>query len=216
MNLVFKGFLTNINFTADFCTLFRRVSRFSIENFSSHSAKNFVEEPFCVAEKFWYHKILWIREGRGREGVSRFSVENLLSQYRKKFVEEPFCVAENFWYCEILWIRGEGWEGASQFYVKFFWSHTAEKFCRQPFRVPLIWSIKNLCIRGIYQDFLSKICCLTVQKNFVGEPLCFEKFPVSKNFIRGEGREGASHNFTSNFFGLTLPKNFVGNPLEFH
>ena len=155
------------------------------------------------------------RREEERGSITIFRRKFVVSQYRKKFVEEPFCVAEKFWYRKILLIRGEGREGVSQFSVNFFWSQTAEKFCRQPFRVPLIWSIENLCIRGVYQDFLSKICCLTVQKNFVGEPLCFGKFTVSKNFIRGRGgRE--HHNFTSNFFGVTLPKNFVGNPLEFH
>ena len=35
-----KEFL-QINSTTDFCTLYKRVSRFSLEKFSSHSAENF-------------------------------------------------------------------------------------------------------------------------------------------------------------------------------
>ena len=38
--LVFKEFL-QINSTTDFCTLCKRVSRFSLEKFSSHSAEKF-------------------------------------------------------------------------------------------------------------------------------------------------------------------------------
>ena len=43
--LVFKEFL-EINSTTDFCTLCKRVSRFSLEKFSSQSA---VGEPFSVS-----------------------------------------------------------------------------------------------------------------------------------------------------------------------
>ena len=62
---------------------------------------------------------------------------------------------------------------------------------------------------GEYQNFPSKIFCLTVPKKFVGEP-----FSVSLNsgiekilFFRGLG-----HDFLSNFFCLTVPKNFVEEP----
>ena len=30
---------------------------------------------------------------------------------------------------------------------------------------------KKLCLTGEYHDFLQKVCCLTVQKNFDGEPI---------------------------------------------
>ena len=56
------------------------VSRFSVENFLSHSAENLRRESFVVAlisgtEKFW----------RRRVGVSRFSVENFLSHSAENF-----------------------------------------------------------------------------------------------------------------------------------
>ena len=61
-------------------------------------------------------------------------------------------------------------------------------------------------------DFLLKIFCLTVPKNFVGEPFC-----VSQNlwygkilWIRGGGRE--YHDFPSKIFCLTVPKKFVKEP----
>ena len=40
-----------------------------VEFFFSHrtETKNFVGEPFCVSENFWYQKILWIRGGGGEE-----------------------------------------------------------------------------------------------------------------------------------------------------
>ena len=62
-----------------------------------------------------------------------------------------------------------------------------------------------------YHDFPLKNFCLTVPKNFVGEPFCFsEKILVPKN-VR-EKRRGGYHDFLSKLFCLTVPKNFVGEP----
>ena len=47
--------------------------------------KNFVEEPFCVSQNFWYQKKLCIRGKGRRKGVSRISVENFLSRSTEKF-----------------------------------------------------------------------------------------------------------------------------------
>ena len=66
---------------------------------------------------------------------------------------------------------------------------------------------------GEYQDFPSKIFCLTVPKNFVGE-----HFSVS--LISGIGKFYASEgyvtifDFLSKFFCLTVPKNLVGGILQ--
>ena len=56
-------------------------TQFSVENFLSHSAENFVEEPVCVSENLWYRKMLGIREGR----VSRFCVIIVLSHSSENF-----------------------------------------------------------------------------------------------------------------------------------
>ena len=69
-----------------------------------------------------------------------------------------------------------------------------------------------------FQDFPSKIFCLTVPKISEGGG---ESFSVS--LISGIGNIYASEgyvtifDFRSNFFCLTVPKNLVGgNPLVFH
>ena len=55
--------------------------------------------------------------------------------------------------------------------------------------------------RREYHDFPSKIFCLTVPKNFAGEPFSavFQKFPVAKKFLdKGGGISGFSvENFLS-------------------
>ena len=42
---------------------------------------------------------------------------------------------------------------------------------------------KKLWIRGDYQYFSKKVCCLTVLKNFVGEPFRVSLYWVSKIFM---------------------------------
>ena len=76
--------------------------------------------------------------------MSRFSVENFLSHSTETFRRGTFlsCVSENFRKPKILWIRRE----------------------------------------GEYQDFPSKIFCLTVPKRFVEEPFyaVFQKLSVGE------------------------------------
>ena len=48
--------------------------------------QNFVGEPFCVSEGFWYG------ENMKTDGVSQFSVDNFLSHLGENFVGELFCV----------------------------------------------------------------------------------------------------------------------------
>ena len=70
---------------------------FMLETFCLTVPKIFVEEPFCVAENFWYRKTSRRRERR----ASRLSIENLLSHNTEKFRRGNFCfgkvlVSQNF------------------------------------------------------------------------------------------------------------------------
>ena len=67
----------------------RGISRFFIENLLPHSAKNFVEEPFCVSENFCYRKMLGIIGGVHQA----FSSKTFCLTVPKTFVEEPFSVS---------------------------------------------------------------------------------------------------------------------------
>ena len=72
----------------------------------------------------------------------------------------------------------------SRFSLENIFSHSAEKFRRGIllcFRKFLLSKTVRDKRGGGYHDFLSKIFCLTVPKNFVGNPsvLCFRKFPVA-------------------------------------
>ena len=160
--------------------------------------KNFVEEPFCVSENFCYRKKLGIREREGGGGryqdfpsktfclrvpkifvgghfrvslisgiekfyayegnITIFYKKNCCLTVPKNFVGEPFCVSQNFWYRKNLWIRGGGRRGRRRR------RRRRREGGREGGRE--------------YHNFLSKIFCLTVPKNFVGEPFC----AVSENF----------------------------------
>ena len=63
-------------------------------NLLSHSTKKLREAPFCVAESFWYLKMLGIREGGG--GYHDFPLKLFCLTVQKHFVEAPFCISEKF------------------------------------------------------------------------------------------------------------------------
>ena len=127
-------------------------------------------------------------------GVSRFSVGNFLSHSAQKIVGEPFGFSENLRYQKILCIRGVlGYYGSPS--EKFLF-HTSEKFrrgtllCFRKFLVSKNFMDKKGGRRECH-NFPSKICCLTVPENFVGELFCVpENFWYRENlWIRGvEGR----------------------------
>ena len=146
------------------------VSRFSVENFMSHSAENFRRGIVYCCIDFGYRKSLWIRGG----GVSRFSVKKFLSHSAEKIHSWNLlrCVSENFRLRKSLWIRGEG--GVSRFCVENFMSHSAENFRRGIVYCCIDFGYrKSLWIGGGgYQDFPSKIFCLTVPKNFIVGTFC--------------------------------------------
>ena len=102
----------------------------------------------------------------------------------KIFVGEHFGVSENFGLRKILCIR-EG-EGVLRFCVEIFLSHSAENFRRgESFSVSLISGIEKFYASEGYVtifDFLSKFFCLTMPKDFLGEPFCavFQKISGSE------------------------------------
>ena len=135
---------------------------FPSKNFCLTVPKISVWEILYCCINFGYRKSL---DGRG--GVSRFSVENFLSYSAENLPRESFTVAL-FSGTEKVWIRGGG--GLSRFSVEKFLSHSAEKSAWESFTVALISGIEKVWMGGgEYQDFPSKIFCLTVPKIFVGD-----------------------------------------------
>ena len=65
-----------------------------------------------------------------------------------------------------------------------------------------------------YKSFRSKVFCLTVSENFVGQSSSVSLIPISKKL--GIGELGRIHNFPSKLFCLAKAKNLVGEPSLFH
>ena len=95
--------------------------------------KNFVVEPFCVSENFWYRKILWIR--RGREGVSQFSIENLLSHSTGKLRKRTLLCFRKFLVSKKVMDKKGGRRECHNFPSKICCLTGPEKFVREPFSV---------------------------------------------------------------------------------
>ena len=145
----------------------RVILRFSVENFLSHKnfvPKNFVEKPFCVSENFWFRKMLGIREGAG---ITIFR-QKVLSHSTESFRRGTLLCFRKFWVSKNFMPK----RGISRFSVENLLSHSTEIFRRGTLlccfrKFPAAKKLMDK--KGVYQDFPSKICCLTVSKFFVGE-----------------------------------------------
>ena len=132
--LVFNEFL-KINSTTDFCTLCKGYHDFPSKTFRLTVPKNFVEEPFCVAENFWYRKNLCILEG-----ITFFRQNFLVSQCRKIFRATLLCFTKFLLSKKLMDKRGGG--SITIFCQNFFVS--AQKiFVGEPVTVSLISGIEN-------------------------------------------------------------------------
>ena len=120
----------------------------------------------------------------------------------KNLVGEPFCAV----FQKSLWIRGGG---VSRYSIENFLSHSAEDFRRgESFSVSLISGMEIVWIRGRggeYQDFPSKIFCLTEPKNSVGQTFSVSLISgTEKVWIREGG--GVSRFSVENFLSHSAEK----------
>ena len=102
---------------------------FPLKIFCLTVPKNFVEEPFCVSENFWYRKMLGIRE-RGR--VSQFSVKIVLSDSAEKLRRGYLLCFIKYLVTKKIMDKKGGGGGVREYHniVENFLSHSAEKFRR--------------------------------------------------------------------------------------
>ena len=106
-----------------------------------------------------------------KRGISRFSIKSLLSQTAEKLRRrnslclKKLLISENF-------MDKKGGGSAKNFREKLIVS-VSKILVWEPLSLSVILGIeKTLCLRGLGQDFPSKLFCLTVPKNFVDEPFC--------------------------------------------
>ena len=117
--LVFKesSFFTNISLTTDFCTLCKRVSRFSVEKFLSHSPEKIRRGTFLCLRKSLISKNVGDKRGGGYHD---FPSKLFCLTVPKNFLGEPFGVSENYWYRKFLCFRGLCHDFLSIFFVSHY------------------------------------------------------------------------------------------------
>ena len=175
--------LTNINSTTDFCTLCKRVSRFSVEKFSFHSA-----EKFRRGTRLCFRKFRVSKNFMPKRGISRFSIENLLSHSTEKLRRGTLLIC--FWKCPVA-KKFMDKRGGIKIFRRSFCLTVPKYFIGEHFGVSEKFFYRKLsCIggggghHGFVEFFLSH---RTETKSFVKEHFCFpEIFWYRKNlWIRG-------------------------------
>ena len=83
LNLVFKVFLQT-SIPPRISVLYAKgYHDFPLKNFCLIVPKNFVGEPFCVSQNFWYRKILWMRGEESHDFLSKKFLSHSDEKFRK-------------------------------------------------------------------------------------------------------------------------------------
>ena len=179
-----------------------------MEIFCLTEPKNFVEEPFCVAENFWYRKRSRERERGG--SITTFPKKFVVSQYRKtssgKLLFQKISGIKN---CQEERER-EG--GHHDFPSKICFPTVPSNFVGETCVSENFWYRKMLRIRereGGASRLSVEILSSHSTENLRRGNLCFRKFLVSKN-VKDKRERGGHHDFPSKICFPTVPSNFVG------
>ena len=144
--------------------------------------KKFVGEPFIVS------LISGIEKCYACEGYVMYFCRNFLSRTIEKLRRGPLRCFTKFLVPKGLWKRGGRGGRPYHDFPSVLSCHIAEKirggtlYCVTDFGYR-----KMLCLRGLCHDFLSKVFCLAVTKNFVGEISVVHKNSVIEKL---HGKEG--------------------------
>ena len=113
------------------------ISRFSVENFLSHSAEKLLRGTYLGFKKFLVSKCFMDKRdgGRGCHGIVEKSF--VLKDRKEKLGKEPFYFPGNFWHRKNFIGRREGGGGAviTIFHRDTFCLTVPKKLLREPFRV---------------------------------------------------------------------------------
>ena len=180
------------------------VSPFFVANFLSHSAeKNSWASLQCFGKYRVSKNFMHIRR------VTIFR-QNFSVSHCRKFLWRNLTVFEKKSGFEKISRKKSG--GVSQFSVENIWSHMPKKHVDISWMFRKIWgNRKNLCMIVSITFFSQKFSVSQCRKLSWESLQCFEKFPVSKNFVHNTGY----HVFSSKILCLTMPKSFVGIPSMF-
>ena len=146
----------------------------------------------CIEIFHWrtlwcFRKILLSKIFMHRRGASRFC-RNFLSHMTetRSFVKEPFCFPEIFWYRKKFMDK----RGHITISSRNFCLTVPKNFVGESFSVSLTSGPEKIWIKeggGVYQDFPSKIFCLSAEKFCRGIVYCCYNFGYRKSLDKGGG-----------------------------
>ena len=174
--LVFKGFLETSIRPLISVLYAEGYHDFPLKNFCLTVPKNFVEEPFCVSENFWYRKMLGIREGAG---ITIFCQNYFVSQYRKFLQGNPSVLCFRKFPVANKFMDKKGGGDYQDFPPKIFCLAVPKNFVGGPFSVSLISGIEKFyASEGHVTIFRRKFFVSQHRKFLQGNPsvLCFKNF----------------------------------------
>ena len=154
----------------------RVVSRFSVENFLSHTSEKFRRGTRHCFTKFPVSKNYRDK----RAGYHDSPSKTFLSHKAERFSKGNPLVIHYFWVSTGFMLQ----KVVSRFCVRILLSHSAKVFRRSYLQFFINFGYRKLLgIReGVIHVFRSNFFCLTVAKIFVGEPFCaaFQKVSSSQ------------------------------------
>ena len=195
------------------------VSHFSVENFLSHSTKNFVGAHFGVSGNFGCRKILCIREG----GVITFLSRKLfVTQYQKMSLVNT-SVYQKISGIEKLYASET--EGVSHFSIENFLSHSTKISLGHTSVYREISGVEKISAserEGLSHFSVENFLSHSTRKCRWGTLRCIRNFRISKQFMHQRERErevererekerGGKYCVSpSKTFCLTVPIKFLG------
>ena len=147
------------------------------ESFCLTVTKNFVVEPFSPS------LISGIEKTYASEGLSRLSVENFFSHTREKFRRGNFlCCCFSYFLVAKRYMDRTG--GIIKIVFENFCLTVPKNFVVEPFSPSLMSSIEKIyASEGYVTIFRRKFLVPQCRKRPYGNPLLFQHFQVSKNFM---------------------------------
>ena len=145
--------------------LYKMVYHEFVENWFSHSTENFRRGTLLFSEKFFYRNFLWIGKGY-HDSLWKFFCLTV----PKKIAKSTLLFQENSGLKKLH-------KMVYHDFVENWVSQSTEKLRRGTLLFSEFFLYrKSFRIGGGYHDFLSKLFCLTVPKNFLGGPFFSENF----------------------------------------
>ena len=157
-------------------------------------SKHFVQQPFCVSQKFWFW--IFLR----KKGYHVSFLNKLRRTMPKRFIDEPFSISQKLRFQKLFRIR----KGLSRYSVEYFCFTVLKHFIEEPLCFRKFLVPKSFFSMRAVITIFPKSFCLTVLKLFVEEPFCVSDIFLFQFFLL--------ITISSKISCLTVPERSVNKP----